>query len=582
MPSLTSNQQQQLRRKLTNCREYCESFLRIRTKEGKLEKLQFNAPQEKLYKAIREQAQLGVPIRIIILKARQLGFSTMAGAVIFQRTATRPDTESLVVAHKADATANLFGMYRTYYEQLPKLVQPMRKAANGQEMILDNPSRDPEDRRKHPGLRSRIRCATAGGQGVGRSFTVQNVHMSEYAFWPGDKNLTFAGIMQAVPDNPGTIVIIESTANGFDDFKDKWDDSVAAWDKGERDGFRPIFFAWYENPQYRRQVPPDFQATPEELELMSAYSLDLEQICWRRWCIRNNCGGSMDLFHQEYPATPDEAFVASGACIFDTEKLILQRARARKLERKTGCFAYVYNEIAITHWDFKEDAHGQICIIKTPEEGHPYVIGGDTSGEGSDYFAAHVIDNHTGELVAVLHQQNGEGEYVRQVYCLGRWYNSALIGIESNFSTYANNELNRLGYNKLFLREVPDVYTGAKKKAFGFRTDTITRPLILSELVELMDQHPEVCTDYETLGEMLTFVRKDTGKAEAQEGKHDDLVMSYAIANHIRSAQTSAIKGKPPEKLKLEWTPDMRQDYARASPEERATLLQIWGVKTGG
>lgn len=582
MPSLTSDQQRKLRSLIRNCRNYTESFLRIRTKEGKMQKLVLNQPQEKLYRAIQEQYQRGVPIRLIILKARQMGFSTITGAIIFHRTATRPDTESLVVAHKADATANLFGMYRTFYEQLPELVQPMRKAANGQEMILDNPSKNPEDRRKHPGLRSRIRCATAGGQGIGRSFTVQNVHMSEYAFWPGDKNLTFAGIMQAVPDAPGTIVIIESTANGFDDFKDKWDDACAAWERGERDGFRPVFFAWWEMPQYRRPVPPDFQATPEELEIAAAYGLDMEQICWRRWCIRNNCGGSLDLFHQEYPASPDEAFVASGACIFDKQKIILQRERARKLDRTRGTFQYLYDGLTVSSWEFKEDWKGDLCILQQPQEGHPYVIGGDTSGEGSDYFAAHVIDNHTGELVAVLHQQNGEGEYVRQVYCLGKWYNNALIGIEANFSTFSNNELTRLGYKNIYVREQPDVYTGQKKKSFGFRTDTITRPLILSELVELMDQHPEVCTDYETLGEMLTFVRKDNGKAEAQEGKHDDLVMSYAIANHIRSAQTTLMAGKQKKKPDLVWTEDMRQDYARASAEQREYLLQIWGNQSGG
>lgn len=577
MQRLNSEQADKLRKMLRNCRQYVESFLKIRTKEGELKPLILNEPQQKLYKALQEQAAAGVPVRLIVLKARQMGFSTLSGGVIFQRTATRPDTESLIVAHKADATANLFGMYRQFYEQLPEFIQPMRKAVNAQELVFDNPSRDPSDKRKHPGLRSRIRCATAGGQGVGRSYTVQNVHMSEYAFWPGDKNLTFAGIMQAVPDRPGTIVIIESTANGFDDFKDKWDDACAAWDRGERDGFRPIFFAWWEMPDYRKPVPPDFQATPEELEIAAAYGLDMEQIVWRRWCIRNNCGGSLDLFHQEYPASPDEAFVASGACIFNKEHIILQRERARKLPRKKGRFTYKYNGLSVIEAVFQEAWNGEISVLKDPMEGHPYVIGGDTAGEGSDYFAAHVLDNSTGEIVAVLHQQNGEGEYIRQVICLGRWYNAALIGIESNFSTFANNELARLNYPNIYVREQTDVYTGELKKAFGFRTDTITRPLILSELVELTEQHLELVTDYETLGEMLTFVRKENGKAEAQEGKHDDLVMSYAIANHIRSRQSMQIKTKGKKKPELEWTPDMKQDYQRATPEQRELLLQLWG-----
>ena len=108
------------------------------------------------------------------------------------------------------------------------------------------------------------------------------------------------------------MVIIESTANGCEDFKDRWDAAVA----GEND-FEPVFFAWFENPDYAMPVEPGIEWTAEERETRERYSLSWEQLRWRRWCIANNCGGSRDMFRQEYPANPDEAFLYSGSGVFD-------------------------------------------------------------------------------------------------------------------------------------------------------------------------------------------------------------------------------------------------------------------------
>ena len=549
---------------LRNAGQYLARFLKIRTKAGKLALLALNPPQKKLYAAIRAQAEEGRPIRVLILKARQMGFSTVTAGLIFHRTAVRELVKSLVVAHQADSTANLFGMYRRFYEELPEPIRPMKKASNAQELTFENPTRDPEEKQREPGLRSAIRCATAGGRGIGRSDTVQNVHMSEFAFWPGRKLDTYAGIMQSVPDSKDTMVIIESTANGFDEFKDLWDDAVEAWEKGERDGYQPIFFAWWEMPEYRRTVPPGFRPTAEEQALKAAYALDDEQLAWRRWCIKTNCGGDIDLFHQEYPASPDEAFIASGRCIFDKEAVILQRERTRKLERRRGRFAYEYDGLKMTGIRWVDAWDGEIAILDEPEKGRPYVIGGDTAGEGSDWFVGQVLDNVTGRQAAVLRQEFGEGEYVRQMYCLGMYYNTALLGVEANFSTFPNAELERLGYQRLYTREQTDTYTGALKKAYGFRTDRISRPLIISELVELADQHLELIRDYETLGEMLTFVKNEQGRPEAQAGKHDDMVMALAIAHHIRGQQSTAVRTEPePARRKL------TEKYRAKGPKRR-------------
>lgn len=128
------------------------------------------------------------------------------------------------------------------------------------------------------------------------------------------------------------------------------------------------------------------------------------------------------------------------------------------------------------------------------------------------------------------------------MYCLGKYYNNALIGIESNFDTFPIKELERIGYKKQYIREKEDTFTGNIVKAYGFRTDRTTRPLILSELQAIVNDHIENINDKETLEEMLVFVRNEKGRPEAQEGCHDDLVMALAIAYHIREQQEMTVK----------------------------------------
>lgn len=523
---------------LHDAREYIERFLKIRDKKNRIVPLTMNQPQRKLYEVIQAQRHVGRPVRIMILKARQMGFSTVTEALLFHDTATRFNVDSMVIAHKEDATANLFRMTKLFYKDLPPPLQPKRRASNAQELVFDVPVRGGGG----VGLNSRIKCTTAGGQGVGRSDTLTNVHMSEFAFWPGDKKDTFTGIMQAVPDSAGTMVIIESTANGFDEFKDLWDAAVMAWDGGERDGFQPVFFAWWEMADYRREPTDGFARTQEEAALSATYGLDDAQLAWRRWCIKVNCGGDLNKFRQEYPASPDEAFIASGACVFDKDVLVLRREQIKGETPRRGRFLYEYDGLRLSDIRWEDDERGEVAIYEDAEAGRPYVIGGDTAGDGSDYFVGQVLDNITGKQVAVLRHRYDEDIYARQMYCLGAHYNDALLAVESNFSTYPNKELDRLGYPRLFDREVVDTYTGKVKKAYGFRTDSASRPLIIAQLVEMARDRPESLSDFTTVGEMLCFVRNQNGKPEAEAGKHDDLVMALAIAVHARGQQRQTVE----------------------------------------
>lgn len=228
--------------------------------------------------------------------------------------------------------------------------------------------------------------------------------------------------------------------------------------------------------------------------------------------------------------------------------------------------------------EFVEAEDGNIKIYEKPIMGVPYVIGADTAGEGSDFFAAHVIDNTNGKQVAVLHAKNiDETLFAQELFELGRYYNNALVGIEANFSTYPIKKFEEWDYQNQYVRESEDVFTHMPKKSFGFKTSSLTRPLIISGLVDVVREAPELISDEDTLLEMLTFVRNEKGRPEAQQGSHDDLVMSLAITYYIRTQQTYIAKTEDPRK-KVEWDSTMYEDYYKATPSQQKYLLQKWGV----
>lgn len=518
-----------------NTKKYIEEYIKIRDKNGKVIPLKLNEPQMKYYNVIKELHEQRKPIRIIILKARQMGFSTETESIIFKNVVTNHNYNAGIVAHKEDSTANLFNMSKRMLEYLPDSIKPEQKKSNAKELVFNND--------KGTGLDSKMKCMTAGGKGIGRSDTFTALHLSELAFWEGDKQDILLGLLQAVPNIPESMVIIESTANGFDYFKELWDKAVA----GEND-FYPLFVGWNELKEYQMTYT-GFELTEDEIELQTVYNLTLEQLTWRRWCIKNNCGGDIDKFKQEYPICPDEAFLSTGQCYFDKDKVI---NRIRKVVEpiKRSSFLYKYENNQVSDIRFNENIKGTIKIFEEPQEGVPYVLAGDTAGEGSDNFTAQVINNITGKQVAVLKQQYSELEYAQQVYCLGLYYNTALIGIETNFSTYPNEKLQEWDYPNLYIREKADTYVNRYNKSFGFKTTPVTRPLILGQLQEIVLEEIDNINDIDTLREMLTFIKNKVGRPEAEVGFHDDLVMALAIVYYIRTQQSFKIENKEENKPK--------------------------------
>ena len=257
-----------------------------------------------------------------------------------------------------------------------------------------------------------------------------------------------------------------------------------------------------------------------------------------------------------------------GKTVFDA-RAIQSRLDTIPRPLKTGYFTYEYDGLQISDIKWVNDKSGYIKLYQLPNtpEVTEYCIGGDTAGEGSDFFTGHVLDARTGNQVAHLKHQFDADQYTKQMYCLGKYYRDALIGIEANFDSFPIKELQRLGYPKQYTREAQDTYTGKTEKRFGFKTTSLTRPTIISRLIEIVREHCDCINDRGTLEELLTIVRNEKGRIEAPEGGHDDDMMGLAIAHEIRDQVVfinEPIVVSPQTHFNVEKLLDTQYDYGES------------------
>jgi len=537
-----------------NTLAYIENYLKIVDKKSQLIPFRLNKPQLRLYEAIKEQVKLGNPVRVIVLKARQMGFSTFIEGVGVKDVSTQQNRRMAIVTHKDEATRNLYRMTRRYYDNLIPELQPKTKSYNGYGIEYED-------------LKSSIVLYTAGGTGIGRSDTIHFLHCSEVAFWPGNKEETLNGLLQAVPNEEDTYVFLESTANGFDYFKDIWDGAVDG-----TNGYIAFFAAWFEDDGYVADAT-DFVLNQniglygDEKEIMDLYDLTLEQMAWRRNKIKEP-GNSLEKFKQEFPCNPLEAFIASGDSIFNNERVISRIEHVKKHIKplKQGRFnyeTYVDADGIIRVKDetikWEDNPKGEILIYEEPEVKKedrktlraPYVIGGDTAGTGEDYFTAKVINNITKADAAIYRKQKeDEGVYSEQIYCLHKYYHDALVGIETNYSIYPTRRLMELQVRQ-YSRENLDTTAKVILDQLGFKTTNITRPNMISSFKDTIRETMDIIKDLVTLQEMLTFIRDKNGKAQAEEGKHDDMIMATMIAHKISYQQSASYMVHEEEKIDI-------------------------------
>ncbi len=452
--------------------ETANRLLRIRNKRGRLVHFLANRAQREFAERFGK--------RNIVLKARQLGITTYVAARFFLNTIMQAGTVTVQVAHDRSSAEAIFRIVRRFYDNLP---EEMRGG-------LLRTSYDNARQLVFPNIDSEYRVESAADVNAGRGLTIQNLHCSEVARWPGDAAETLASLRAAVPAE-GEIVL-ESTPNGAGGC------FFEEWRSAEERGYTRHFFPWWWEENYQLATAVE-DLTEEEETLVRAHGLTREQIAYRR-DIHANFG---KLARQEYAEDAESCFLASGECVFEVP--IIER-RLAELEEPV-----------------EREENGALEIYYPPVAGRSYAIGVDPAGGGTegDYAAAEVIERASGMQCAELRGHYGPVELAHRVGKLGRRYNDALVAVERNNHGHAVLvALEQSGYENLY----------AERGQTGWLTTMASRPRMLERFAAELRECPAKFASRRLLEECKSFVRKEDGSASAASGAHDDLVMAMAVA----------------------------------------------------
>jgi hypothetical protein len=460
-----------------------EMLLLVRTREGRPVPLRANAAQRAFERRRGE--------RNIVLKARQMGLTTWAAARFFLKTITQPGTLTLEVAHTQEAAEEIFRIVHRFVDWLPEELRegPLKTSrANVRQIVF-------------PEMDAQYRVVSAGDRNAGRGLTVQNLHCSELARWPGDPTETLAGLRASMA--PGAELILESTPDGVGGcFHEEWQ-------KAGETGMVRHFFPWWMERRYRAEAVEEKSLTEEERGLMARCRLDREQIGYRRQ-MRANFRG---LARQEYAEDEESCFLASGDSVFE-----LAAIEARLVEMQEPA---------------ERRRNGELEIWLPPMKGKDYLVAVDPAGGGSegDYSAAQVLEMETGLQCAEFAGHVGGLELARQVTALAAEYNYAWLVVERN----------NHGTGVLALAETACGYKRIYRQGgqAGWLTTSLSRPSVLGQLGAGLVQEPERFQSRKLLGECRSFVRLPNGSTGARAGMHDDRVMAMAIGLGARAEMLS-------------------------------------------
>ena len=459
-----------------------EKLLKVRDRRGRWVPLKANRAQQE-YDRRRGQSN-------IVLKARQMGITTWVAGRFFLKTITEPGTLTVQVAHTQAAAEGIFRCVHRFLRGLPWHLRHRTlrtERASARQIVF-------------PALDSEYRVETAGDHNAGRGATIQNLHCSEVARWPGDARETLAGLRAALP--PTGELVLESTPNGADGcFFEEWQRSVAMAGGASLVGH---FFPWWWEPEYAANAVDKAEWTEDERDLALRQGLSGAQIGFRRRLE----SGFRGLARQEYAEDADACFLASGACVFDMEAL---DSRLR----------------ALGDAQIARDG-GELLVWNPPLAGHEYLVAVDPAGGGvdGDYSAAEVIDLATGLQCAELQGKLPALELAESIARLGHEYLDALLVVERN-----NHGSGVLAYLKSMCR-YPHIYEESGQD--GWLTSSLSRPAMIGRLAAALVERPSAFQSRRLLKECRSFVRLRNGKTGAQPGAHDDCVMAMAIALSAR------------------------------------------------
>lgn len=530
---------------------YAEEVLKVQPRRGGMViPFTVNGPQKLLLRIIEHIKQQGRLVRITILKGRRMGMSTLVSGLFYRKVSNTKSYYAMQITHEPQATDFLFRMVKRFYLLSPQAGRPCTRANNARLLEFNN--------EEGTGLDSAFRVATAGKENIGSGQNINLLHKSEAAFYPeGNAQSIDDSVLPCIPQDPESMVVTESTANGVGGqfYKQFWgaryryfvdrldDEGNPVIDQrinpdADRENIETaIFFPWFvfEDNQMalpeimERRLSGEPELTKEERELKQRFNLSYEQIYWRRFTIANEFKGDVARFNEAHPDTPESAFISTGTPYFDNVKVNECKKKAVDPIARYECQLSTGTWIA--------DKEGRMEVWEEPRPGKHYIISADVS-EGlveGDFNSADVIDHRTGDQVAQWHGKCGLKEFGQILIYLGRRYNTAYIAPERNNAGVAVvQEISDNHYPRLHVEMIEEPPNKPRSR-YGWHTSEKTRHMILDNLKTEVahDTHGIKCAG--TFGEMLTFQRDATGKYQAAPGNFDDRVMSYAIGKHIRN-----------------------------------------------
>ena len=454
-------------------------LLQVRTHEGKTEALRAN-PVQRAFEGRRGAKN-------IVLKARQMGLTTWVAARFFLKTITQPGTLTLQVAHTREAAEAIFEIVRRFLDCLPQALRqgPLKTSRSNARGI------------GFSRLDAQYLVVSAGERNAGRGLTVQNLHCSELARWPGNAGETLAGLRAAL--SPKGELILESTPDGVGGYFHQ------EWMRAEETGTVRHFFPWWMEGRYKAQAVSEASLTEEEKELVARHHLDLEQIGYRRQMRADY----RRLAAQEFAEDAESCFSASGESVFELTALEERLRAVPEPEEKRH--------------------NGELEIWLPPVKGKTYVVAVDPAEGGcdGDYSAVEVVDFETGLQCAEFAGHVGGLELAQLVTGLASEYQKAWLAVERNGpgSGVLSHAEGTCKYARIY----------RQKEQPGWRTDSMSRPAMLNRLDAALVEAPDCFLSRKLLAECRSFVRFRDGHTGARPGMHDDRVMAMAIALAVRA-----------------------------------------------
>tara|TARA_R110000751_G_scaffold87475_1_gene173387 strand:+ start:519 stop:2105 length:1587 start_codon:yes stop_codon:yes gene_type:complete len=450
---------------------FCNKYLKIVDKGGKLILLNPNTAQQKFLYRLESNPWL------YILKARQLGLTTMIAAKLFHKCLFTPNHKVAVIAHTRDAAKSIFEIYKRYYINLPKFLKFKTEASNVNELVFF-----------HGGY---IKVGSASSSSF-RGSTYNSLHLSEFAFYD-DITSAIQSVFQTA--TPNAEIILETTANGINDAMEIWNDS---------NGFDKLFISWLDGEEYvsnKKKI-----LTKLEKSYIGTHKLDPKKANWFQDTLRGKCLNNFNTFNQEYPITAEVAFITSGQKFFPMS-------------------FQVGSKINQLGWKW----------YKNPQKFRTYIAGVDTAsgsptGDFSTVAILDVTGGEKGEVVATFYDRLSLKDFTQQILIGLKKYNPLVVVESNSYGQAIIENLREDGYVHMYRRTKYDKISNRWSEHLGFATTQQSRPILLSRLHQWVAQQKLSVVCPRLMTEMNHFVYNASGKPEADKGKHDDLVFATGLA----------------------------------------------------